>query len=59
MGASTGSTRWISRYDGPGNGDDGASSVAVSPLGTGVFVTGGSEGSTGSFDYATIAYAMR
>jgi hypothetical protein len=54
--ASTGTTRWVARYDGPGMGQDGAASLTVSPLGATVFVTGGSTGSSGSLDYATIAY---
>src|SRR5206468_10324660 len=43
------------RYDGPASDFDHASSVAVSPDGSKVFVTGWSNGSTG-FDYATVAY---
>jgi hypothetical protein len=54
-----GSRLWLRRYDGPGVGDDfqldRAYSVAASPDGTKVFVTGESGGSTGS-DYATLAY---
>jgi WD40 repeat protein len=49
--ASTGARLWAARYDGPGDGEDVADSVAVSPGGTKVFVTGGSAG-----DYATVAY---
>jgi outer membrane protein assembly factor BamB len=54
--ASTGGTLWTRRYDGPGNGDDFASSVAATPDGSKVVVTGPSTGATGSSDYATIAY---
>ena len=55
--ASTGVKLWAKRYNGPGNGDDQAYSVAVSPDGSRVFVTGGSDGgSTTKFDYATVAY---
>jgi WD40 repeat protein len=53
--ASTGALRWVKRYNGPGNGDDAAVSVAAAPDGSTVFVTGGSIGATGA-DFATIAY---
>jgi WD40 repeat protein len=51
--AATGARRWISRYNGPANG---ASSLAVSPGGATVFVTGSSRRATSGFDYATVAY---
>jgi outer membrane protein assembly factor BamB len=54
--AATGTNAWFQRYNGPGNGHDFASSVAVTPDGTKVIVTGWSWGSTGNYDYATIAY---
>jgi hypothetical protein len=54
--AATGARLWIKRYNGPGNGDDAAASVAVSPGGDAVYVTGGSTGVTSGHDYVTIAY---
>jgi WD40 repeat protein len=54
--AATGARLWVTRYNGPGNGDDGAAQVAVSPGGQTVFVTGYSQGTTSGLDYATVAY---
>jgi len=54
--ASTGAELWTKRYDGPTNGYDLARSVAASPDGSKVFVTGFSDGGPTSFDYVTIAY---
>jgi DNA-binding beta-propeller fold protein YncE len=53
--AVTGARLWVSRYDDPSSGGDEATSVAVSPDGTMVYVTGTSEGTAG-YDYATVAY---
>jgi hypothetical protein len=54
-----GTQLWVQRYNGPGNGFDIAYSVAVSPSGHKVFVTGDSGGSAlpEQPDYATIAYS--
>jgi hypothetical protein len=54
--AATGARLWVSRYNGPGNGDDKATSLAVSPDGNTVYVTGSSQGTTSGLDYATVAY---
>jgi hypothetical protein len=53
----SGVTLWTARYDGPANGSDSATSVAVSADGTKVFVTGSSFGGATGYDYATVAYA--
>jgi DNA-binding beta-propeller fold protein YncE len=52
----TGQRLWARRYDGPASERDDASSVALSPDGATVFVTGESTGSASGFDFATIAY---
>jgi hypothetical protein len=49
--AATGKQLWASRYNSPESGDDDADSVAVSPDGTTVFVTGWA-----AVGYATVAY---
>ncbi len=54
--AATGAQLWVRRYNGPANGNDGASSVRVSPGGTRVVVTGDSQGAGSGGDYATVAY---
>src|SRR5207245_1841087 len=57
--APTGTTLWVKRYNGPGNGGDGASSDLASPDGSVVFVTGTSKGESPSVgDYATLAYEV-
>ena len=53
----TGSERWVRRYDGPGHDADGANAVAASPDGSMVFVTGSSR-TAGNYDFATVAYAQ-
>ena len=55
--ATTGAQLWVQRYNGPGNGNDAAWSVAVSPGGSRVFVTGASQGTKLGPDYATVAYS--
>jgi len=52
---SIGAEQWASRYNGPGNSDDQAVAIALQSSGK-VIVAGSSFGSTGSYDFATIAY---
>ncbi|MGO9160610.1 MAG: WD40 repeat domain-containing protein [Streptosporangiaceae bacterium] len=55
--AATGAQLWAARYDGFGSGGNYAHSVAVSPGGSMVFVTGNSLGTNDGYDYATVAYS--
>ncbi|HEX7401423.1 MAG TPA: SBBP repeat-containing protein [candidate division Zixibacteria bacterium] len=50
-----GDTAWVRRYNGPANGTDWATAIAVDDSGY-VFVTGYSDSSGSSQDYATIKY---
>ena len=54
--AATGQRSWVKRKNGPGNGEDSAEALGVSPDGSRVFVTGFSHGSGSGRDYATVAY---
>ncbi len=53
--AGAGAELWVARYDGPDGTVDQATALAVDPSGD-VFVTGGSKGAAGPFDYATLKY---
>lgn len=50
-----GNELWIKRYNGPGNGYDGAVKLVIDASGN-VYVTGYSEGGDSYYDYATIKY---
>ena len=54
--AETAVQAWVQRYNGPGNGDDYATAVAVDGSNN-VIVTGYSYGAETSYDYATIKYS--
>lgn len=56
--AATGATSWEKRYnDPPGDDQDAANALVLSPDGRTVFVTGESRGLVRNYDYATLAYA--
>ncbi len=54
--SSAGTQLWARRYNGPGNGDDIPSGIAVDAVGN-VCVTGSSVGSAGIQEFATVAYS--
>jgi DNA-binding beta-propeller fold protein YncE len=54
---STGDQLWARRYNGTGDADDQAKTMATSPDGSAIFVAGPSFGSSTGFDYATVAYS--
>lgn len=51
-----GNEKWVQRYNGPGNGDDVATAIAVAPDGS-VYVTGWSTTSSNLIEITTIKYA--
>jgi hypothetical protein len=53
--AATGEQLWVARYD-FNSGQEEVSAIAVSPDGTRVYITGGSQVAETNWDYATIAY---
>ena len=57
LAGAPGAQLWVRLYNGPANGNDAAWSVAVSPGGSRVFVTGASQGTRSGPDYATVAYS--
>ena len=54
--AATGTRQWVSRHNTRGKRRSGLRSLAVSPDGTTVFVTGSSTRGASTVDYLTVAY---
>jgi WD40 repeat protein len=54
--AVTGARGWVRHYNGPGNSYDAITSIALSPSGARLYVTGLSYGVTSGGDYGTVAY---
>ncbi len=50
-----GTQQWIASYEGPGNANSEAATLAIDNAGN-IFVVGKSQGSTTGFDYATLGY---
>lgn len=55
MGYSQVSQAWLQRYNGPGNGSDGAQSLALDTAGN-IYVTGYSNAASNNTDYVTVKY---
>jgi hypothetical protein len=55
--ASNSAQLWASHYAGSGTGDSSPRALAVSPDGSKVYVTGQTTGTSGTFDYGTVAYS--
>src|SRR4030095_1082339 len=53
---SVGQEQWVDRYDGPANDTDYGYAIAVDNSGN-AYVTGGSVGTVGFYDYATVKYS--
>ncbi len=51
----TGVQQWVRRYNGPGDGHDGATAIAMDGVGD-IYVTGWSLGNGTNFDFATVKY---
>ena len=52
-----GNALWTKTYDGPLHGGDNGRAIAVSPWSDRVYVSGITQGSTGYYEYLTLAYA--
>ena len=52
---SVGKELWVMRYNGPGNGQDSAEAIAITPSGN-IVVTGGSRDKGANYNCTTIAY---
>jgi uncharacterized delta-60 repeat protein len=52
---SSGQQQWVARYNGPGEGVDSATGIALDGSGN-TYVTGASTGASGDYDYATVKY---
>jgi uncharacterized delta-60 repeat protein len=53
----SGIAQWVRRYNGPGNGDDAASAIAIDNANN-IYVTGSSFGAGANYDYTTIKYVQ-
>ncbi len=54
--SSAGALSWVNTYNGPGNGEDGGTAIAIDGGGN-VVLTGSSTGGNGNFNYVTIKYS--